>query len=367
VCRANKQGLYLGIVACVLVTGYALLTSTPIAVGAEKKLPLDMGNYNFTHHTYMLGVYSHIVLQSVMITTDWDLLLSPDICMKKRKIRKAIFTSLIIACCSFLLIVDDAISQNREFAELKRFNAEAARQGVAVDSNHIYVIGTVQIAKYEKRTNVQVASWTANDKTPLIHLDSGVIVEGELFCAHSNYPEIPMTSSVEVWDAETLQHIASHSFGIRWGSCTWIDRYDGFWWGVFANYEKLKPKTGKGTSWTTLVKFDDEWRALAAWVFPEEIVQQVIPMSNSGGSWGPDGFLYCTGHDYEEIYIFTLPEVGSVLELADTAQIPIWGQGIAWDRSDPGVIYGIRKKERQVVIAKLQKWSVKKPGSEALF
>ena len=23
-------------------------------------------------------------------------------------------------------------------------------------------------------------------------------------------------------------------------------------------------------------------------------------MSNSGGSWGPDGLLYCTGHDHPE-------------------------------------------------------------------
>lgn len=60
--RANKQGLYVGIAACVLFTGYALLTSTPIGVGANEKLLLDLGKFNFTHHKYMLGVYSHIVL-----------------------------------------------------------------------------------------------------------------------------------------------------------------------------------------------------------------------------------------------------------------------------------------------------------------
>jgi SSS family solute:Na+ symporter len=60
--RANKQGLYVGIVACILFTGYALLTSTPIGLGENKKLLLDFGSLNFTHHKYMLGVYSHIVL-----------------------------------------------------------------------------------------------------------------------------------------------------------------------------------------------------------------------------------------------------------------------------------------------------------------
>jgi SSS family solute:Na+ symporter len=58
--RANKQGLYFGIAASVLFTGWAVLTSTPI--GAEKKILLDLGNMNYTHHKYMLGVYSHFVL-----------------------------------------------------------------------------------------------------------------------------------------------------------------------------------------------------------------------------------------------------------------------------------------------------------------
>ena len=58
--RANKQGLYIGIAASVLFTGWAILTSTPI--GADNKILLDFGDYNYTHHKYMLGVYSHFVL-----------------------------------------------------------------------------------------------------------------------------------------------------------------------------------------------------------------------------------------------------------------------------------------------------------------
>jgi len=59
--RANKKGLYVGIVACVLFTGYAVLTSTRVG----DRLLLDMGRWNFTHHKYMLGVYSHFVLFGV--------------------------------------------------------------------------------------------------------------------------------------------------------------------------------------------------------------------------------------------------------------------------------------------------------------
>ena len=63
--RANKQGLYVGMAACILFTGWAVLTSTPIGFGDEPKLLIDMGRFNFTHHKYMLGVYSHVILFGV--------------------------------------------------------------------------------------------------------------------------------------------------------------------------------------------------------------------------------------------------------------------------------------------------------------
>jgi SSS family solute:Na+ symporter len=51
--RANKSGLYVGIAACVLFTGWAILTNQGL---------VDFGRFNFTQHKYMIGVYSHIVL-----------------------------------------------------------------------------------------------------------------------------------------------------------------------------------------------------------------------------------------------------------------------------------------------------------------
>ncbi|MCD4665343.1 MAG: hypothetical protein K8R68_08725, partial [Bacteroidales bacterium] len=104
-------------------------------------------------------------------------------------------------------------SGERKFEELKRFKAKEARQGIAVDKKFIYVIGTREIGKYDKQTGELATRWKSKENGPIIHLDSGVIVNGKLYCAHSNYPGIPMTSSVEIWDAEKLQHIGSHSFG----------------------------------------------------------------------------------------------------------------------------------------------------------
>jgi hypothetical protein len=84
-----------------------------------------------------------------------------------------------------------------------------------------------------------------------------------------------------------------------------------------------------------------DYRPVASWTLPKVVLDRFEDMSNSGGSWGQDGYLYLTGHDPAELYRMRLPRAGSVLELVEAIPMNIRGQGIAWDRSDPGVIYGI--------------------------
>jgi hypothetical protein len=43
-----------------------------------------------------------------------------------------------------------------------------------------------------------------------------------------------------------------------------------------------------------------------------------------------------------------IPDIGSELVLVETISIDNKGQGIAWDRSDMGMIYTISRKDRQV-------------------
>lgn len=267
--------------------------------------------------------------------------------MKKRLILKIFYPIILL-----LLFSNFSFGGGRKFVKVQEFYTPEARQGIAVDQNYIYVIGTQEIGKYDKETGELIKQWKSEGNGKIIHLDSGVIVDGLLYCAHSNYPQVPMTSSVEIWDVGSLNHIRTHSFGIQWGSCTWIDRYDGYWWAGFAHYDKWKDLTGTDERWTTVVKFNSDWQPLESWVFPEEVSQKFVPMSNSGGSWGPDGLLYCTGHDGAEIYAMKLPEAGSVLDLVEIVPIEIYGQGIAWDRSDPNYIYGIIKKDRKVIVSK---------------
>lgn len=237
---------------------------------------------------------------------------------------------------------------------LQQFDAPNARQGAAADSGHFYAVNNFAISKHDKESGKAVAEWAGTaEGDPLIHLDSLVELDGRLYASHSNYPVWPMTSSVEVWDAATMQHIDTHSFGVYRGSLTWLDRYDGAWWAGFANYDKVQ--RGQSTPYgltnnTQIVKLDDDFREIQSWTLPLAILDRMRPMSNSGGSWGPDGRLYLTGHDHSELYAMELPAAGSILDWVATVKVPVVeGQGIAWDRSLPGgFLWGINKGERKV-------------------
>ncbi|MBL0142363.1 MAG: cycloisomerase [Betaproteobacteria bacterium] len=228
--------------------------------------------------------------------------------------------------------------------QVGEFPVPEANQGVGVDAAHFYAVDNYRIGKYDKKTGKLVKKWQGDKKGPIQHLDSAMLMDGKLYCAHSNYPEWPMTSSLEIFDAATLDHVGTHSFGIRYGSLTWVDWHDGHWWMVFANYDRLlgPGKTPYGhKANTVMVKFTREFQPLESWTLPRSILDKFEDMSNSGGTWGPDGFLYLSGHDPAELYRMRLPKAGSVLELVDVIPMNIRGQGIAWDRTQPGVIYGI--------------------------
>ena len=163
-----------------------------------------------------------------------------------------------------------------------------------------------------------------------------------------------MTSSIEVWDVATLKHIEIHSFGVMLGSFTWLDRHNGSWWGAFANYDIVQRGMTEPygeTRNTVMVQFDDDFEVLQSWSLPAEILRRMSPMSNSGGSWGSDGYLYLSGHDDPEVYVMALPENGSELDWLATVRIPrLNGQGIAWDRSiDGNTLWAILRSTRQVL------------------
>ena len=242
----------------------------------------------------------------------------------------------------------------QEFREVRRYDAPEAKQAVAVDADHFYAISNSVIAKYDRQSGHRVAKWEASVDIPLTHLNSGLVRDGRLYCANSNYPKYPEASSLEIWDTKTMQHVDTRSFGIYEGSLTWVDWKNGSWWAVFAHYSNKVSdnRLAKSHRWTALVQFDENWRRTAGWVFPDEVLDRFDPHSCSGGLWGPDGVLYCTGHDLGEVYRLEIPKAGPTLRLTATFKAPITGQGIAWD-SDGKLLFGISRPKRQVISMQL--------------
>lgn len=240
--------------------------------------------------------------------------------------------------------------------ELARWPVRGANQGVAVDGEFFYGIGNFVIVKHRKDTGARVAEWIGLKGGPIVHLNGGYVADGQLILAHSNFPQLPMASSLEIHETATLAHVGTRSLGIRLGSLTWAERHDGYWWACFANYNDQGTTPGFDNRWTFIGRFDDNWQPLESWLFPPQVVASWGRSACSGGSWGPDGLLYVTGHDAKELYVLRVPRTGVAMEYVTAIDVPFEGQSWAWDRSAPAgerIIYGISRAEREVIVARI--------------
>jgi hypothetical protein len=235
-------------------------------------------------------------------------------------------------------------------AETRRHPAAEAIQGVAVDEDHFYAITNRAIGKYRKDTGARIAFWEDAADGRLRHLNAGVVFGGKLYCAHSNYPKRPEESSIEIWDTATLRHLESHPFDKPPGSLTWVDQRDGKWFACFAHY-----RASSDPALSRVVSFDAGWEPLATWTFPAEVIARFVDHSSSGGSFGPGGHLFVSGHDATELYILDLPAGGGVMTWLGTVAISAAGQAFAWDRTPgaEGVLYSIQRKTREVIVSRV--------------
>lgn len=240
-------------------------------------------------------------------------------------------------------------STAERFEEMKRYPAREAHQAVAVDKDAFYAISSREIGRYDKQTGQRIKLWSPPRESHIRHLNSGIVIDGKLYCAHSNWPASPLKNTIEVFDAARLQPLQTLKFPDTSGAINWVDRRLGKWWVVFAFYGKAE-----NVRKTRLVRYNDDWQPEAEWTFPKQIIQRFLPNSNSGGAWGPGGLLYTTGHDHGELYVLRVPETPGVMEYVETIAAPIAGQGIAWDKTDAGILYGIIRKNREVVKLRLK-------------
>lgn len=251
--------------------------------------------------------------------------------------------AVLIGCCA---------QTSQPLRVIHRFSATEATQAVAVDAKFFYAIGSASIGKYDKQTGERVAGWQEARDGRVAHLNSGIVVGRELLCAHSNYPDLPMVSSIEVFDTKRMAHVRTIPLPAGLGSATWIERKGRDWWVTFAHYAGRGGEPGKGPEHTRLVRFDDKWRQQRAWTFPAALVARWDGMSSSGGVWIDSRRLYTTGHHVPEIYVLELPTSGSELVLREILPSENEGQGIAFDRATKR-LYSIQRRTREVLVSKL--------------
>ena len=270
----------------------------------------------------------------------------------------------------------DPGSGGRVIEEIRRFRAPEAHQGVAVDGTHFFAIGNRIIAKYDRRTGRKVAEWRAGPGDRFVHLNSCVVADEELVCAHSNYPNLPMRSSIERWDPESMEHLGSRELGEgdlppTGGSLTWAVPRGGDWWLGFAHYDTGGGEPDRGTEWSRVVRMRGgrdgasgdrlarrpeagaPLEPVATYRYPPDLVDRLRPFSASGAGWGPEGLLWITGHDEAAVYVLRVPTSGSELEWVRSISAPMHGQAWAFDPEDSRTVWGIVRSRGEVVVGRL--------------
>jgi hypothetical protein len=230
------------------------------------------------------------------------------------------------------------------------YPAVEAGQGAAADADHFYAIVNSAIGKYRKQDGELVKRWASSRSGPIRHINSCYAEDDLLYCSNSNFPEVPMASSIEIFDAQTMAHQRSFSLGIlEEGSLTWFERLGDGWIAGFAHYDEDGGLDYKDHSFASIVRYDAQWRRIGGWMIPETAIARMQPYAASGGALGADGLLYLTGHDRPEMYVMAAPSMGPKLVHIATITIDVEGQAFTWDKSSSErIVYGISRPNREV-------------------
>lgn len=247
------------------------------------------------------------------------------------------------------------------------YGAPEARQGVAVDAAHFYAVVNTAIGKYERTTGHLVARWAGPRGGLIRHLNSCTVVGAELVCAHSNHPEVPHGSSVEIFDTATLNHSGSVSLGNRdEGSLTIVEPLADGWLLGFAHYSDETGVPFKGHDYSQLISTDGEWHRREGWLIPPAIRKRMAPQAASGGAIGNDGLLYLFGHTLPEMYVLARPKSGAELIHIATIKVAVEGQAFAFDPTEARRIFAIDRPSGTVRVFKLPTMG-ELPGDATLF
>ncbi len=172
---------------------------------------------------------------------------------------------------SLLQILAILLAADPTWTTVQEIPAPEAHQAAAADEQFLYAISSRQVAKYDRKSGQRVGVSTG----PAEHLNSGLLWDGKLYCAHSNFPKSPERSEIKVLDTSMMQLSTFHDFGNFGGSLTWCLRKEGRWWCHFAKYGDVN-----GESF--LVEFDDGWKELRRFTWPQTVIGRIGRHSLSG-------------------------------------------------------------------------------------
>jgi hypothetical protein len=233
---------------------------------------------------------------------------------------------------------------------VRAYDAPEATQGVAASRRFFYAIDNTTLAKYDIASGKFVERWAGPRRGLVRHMNSCLVETKRVWCANSNYNLTPMGSSVEVFDADTLKHVETHSLGMtEEGSLTWFDRYQGGWIAGYAHYDESGSVGFKNHRFSSVVTYDAAWRRTGGWLFPASALERMAPHAASGGAIGPDGYLYLLGHDRPEMYVVARPTMGPTLIHLATIDLEAEGQAFAWAQDGSRTIFAIDRKNRRVL------------------
>lgn len=260
-------------------------------------------------------------------------------------------SNIIFAALLSGSIAMQAAATEPEATVVSRLSAPEANQGVASDGTYAYAIDNSTIARYRIADGKRVAIWQGDDAL-FPHINSCTLAQRELVCAVSNYPQVPQLSSIAFFDPVTLTHKRSISLGMGPGSLTAVDRHNGSWWAIFANYDGKGGEPTRNHRYTLFARLDDNFQIERGWAFPDAILRCLSPRSVSGASWGMDGKLYVSGHDRPQIYVLSLPKAGGVLHLDGWFSISTHGQAIDMSHEGQNLIWSINRPTKEVFASK---------------
>jgi len=244
-----------------------------------------------------------------------------------------------VACLLLLIAVPSAAAE-RYVADKSLASADAT-QAACADDKFVYAISNTRLVKFDRATGKELG----RSEGEAFHLNSGLIHDGKVYCAHSYYPTKPNDSDIRVLDPATMKLTIFHQFSESPGSLTWALPVEGGWWCCFAHY-------GDANGKTVLIDYDRDWKERRRWTFPAKLVADWGGSSLSGGI--RDGqTLLATGHDKKAVYCLKVPEESGEVEWLSTLESPFPGQGIAHDPVTGGLV-GIDRTMKKVIFATRQ-------------